>query len=53
VVALEREPGSDSDPLPPDYFELSIEENGPVPRGWKVVIADPPHRRESTRRIKL
>ena len=44
VVTLEREPGSDEDPLPPNYFEGSIEEQGPVPHGWHVAIADPPHR---------
>jgi hypothetical protein len=48
VATLRREPGSEADPLPPDYFELSIEEQGPVPRGWEVVIDQPPHRRGPT-----
>ena len=45
VASVIRTPDSSADPLPPDFFDGSIDEQGPIPRGWKVVIADPPHRR--------
>ena len=44
VVTVEPEPDSEADPLPADYLDGSIEEQGPVPPGWHVVIANPPHR---------
>ena len=44
VASLMPISGTDCAALSPDYFEDDIGQHG-IPDGWKVVVAEPPHRR--------